>query len=125
MEICSYSINDVEKTFVYNNNIYTACGTAGLKILKFQQEGISEHWNSQKRFTKIPVFFTRTLKINYDFDNITFTLFDITGRVKYKCILKQKSKSFSYNAEDLPSGIYFVKLEGKDRILTKKVIHLK
>jgi len=122
-EVCFYnSGGTAEKTFVNTHNIYIAYGLSGLKILRFLQEGISENYDRQKDFINIPSYFKNTLKINYNLitcSNITFTLFDITGRIEYKNAIKQKSGILVYTAKDLPSGIYFVSLKTNNTRFTR------
>ncbi len=75
--------------------------------------------------------FNPTTKIRYEIPkstNIKLTVYDITGK-EISILANQKVSSGSYevefNGENLPSGVYFYKLETNDFIQTNKMILLK
>ena len=73
-----------------------------------------------------------TTTIVYNFpspsNNLKISIYDINGRLVKK--LYQGSQSMGqhkviWNAENLSSGVYFLKLKADNKILTKKLILIK
>jgi photosystem II stability/assembly factor-like uncharacterized protein len=61
-------------------------------------------------------------------ENISLSLFDVSGRLRkplFKGIQKAGEHTFQLDAEELPSGIYFLRLETKNASSTYKVIIFK
>jgi hypothetical protein len=82
---------------------------------------------TQSTLNIIPNPFTKTAIIKYELaepDNIIFKLFDATGKLVQIVTRHTNSKAgtVKLNSDKLPVGVYILRLEGRNRCLTKKVI---
>ncbi|MEO0288554.1 MAG: C25 family cysteine peptidase [candidate division WOR-3 bacterium] len=84
---------------------------------------------SGDRFIKTPV--NRDLSISYsmgslfidgDFEKINLKVYDITGKIVFKKEVKKGVRSLKF---EKPSGIYFIRVENRDKVLTKKIFLIK
>ncbi|MEJ5306755.1 MAG: C25 family cysteine peptidase [candidate division WOR-3 bacterium] len=84
---------------------------------------------SGEKFVKTPVSKDLSIScrmgslfIEGDFDKINLKVYDITGKIVFSKEIKKGIKTLKF---DKPSGIYFVRVENKDNVSTKKIILIK
>ncbi|MEO0233893.1 MAG: C25 family cysteine peptidase [candidate division WOR-3 bacterium] len=65
---------------------------------------------------------TGSFFIDGDFDKINLKVYDITGKLIFYREVKKGIKTLKF---EKPSGIYFVRVENKDKVLTKKIFLIK
>jgi photosystem II stability/assembly factor-like uncharacterized protein len=122
--------------FPLNSNTGWVCGNQGI-ILKTINGGVGVKQISSivpsefKLFQNYPNPFNPTTRINFSVSKLGFVklkIFDAIGK-EIKELVNQSLTSGTYetdfNATDLPSGIYYYKLETKDFAETKKMTLLK
>ena len=131
-----YSNNSsVNHTYIYNGS-YTvtliathkinSCPDSLVKPLYIQcaggpNIGIEEHSNQNNSYTILPNPFKNELKISSDnkHTKVFFEIFNALGASIYK----NSFNDFIFiNTKDFPSGIYFIKINDGNDIVTKKII---
>ncbi len=117
--------------------VYIACGEYGLYILKqdINATGInSETSNLVKKFSlfqNYPNPFNPTTEIDYSIPyegKVKITIFNSLGKEVQTLINEQKAPgnySIEFHGNNLPSGIYFYKLQSGNYVDTKKFVLLK
>lgn len=84
---------------------------------------------SGDRFVKSPegkdlsIFYKNgSLFLEGDFEKINLKIYDITGKIVFNKDVKKGIRTLKF---ERPSGIYFVRVENKDKVLTKKIFLIK
>ncbi|MCX7833319.1 MAG: T9SS type A sorting domain-containing protein [Ignavibacteria bacterium] len=119
----------------YDNNLYVASSTTGVYKRLFIVTGIKDNKNvigdRYILFQNYPNPFNAITKIRFEIPRDLFVklrVYSIDGR-EVACILNECKKAGSYvitfNGEELPSGIYFYKLESESFADVRKMIILK
>lgn len=129
--------DDANSVCVSGNYAYVANDQSGLSML-----GLSDEWGVDTEpevalpedFYLSPAYpnpFNSTTNITYGLpvaSYIVLELFDLTGRrvsTLVKDNLQPGIHQFNLRADDLPSGLYFVRLEASEQVLSRKILLLK
>ena len=120
--------------FVENGLVYT-CGLSYFNIYSFNTTGINEDEylmpSHIQILTNYPNPFNENTNIVYRLSADCFVeliVYDLLGREEISLVTEQKTAgdyTFNFNAADLPSGIYFYKLQAGDYAQTKKMVLMK
>jgi len=120
--------------FVENGLVYT-CGYSYFNIYSFNTTRIDEDEYSMpshiQTLTNYPNPFNENTNIVYRLSAESFVeliIYDLLGREEISLVNEQKPAgdyTFNFSAADLPSGIYFYKLQAGDYAQTKKMVLLK
>lgn len=132
---CNYDITSKHLLrFDINNCLYPCndeddCNnTCDIHELKIKYSNVIEQF---KLNTIYPNPFNTNCKINYIINqssNINISIYDINGNLIIDLIdsFQNKGKySILWNASNISSGIYFIKMQSFDKIISKKIILLK
>jgi len=106
--ICAF--NNVDH--LYQNSIFDNCYITGIEQSKISDEIISIYPN--------PVSDNLTIKADKVIDNIE--LYDCTGKLALKSIVNTHEFTLSFN--DMKHGIYYLKVQTANEIISKTVIML-
>jgi hypothetical protein len=116
---------------VGTNQILTIVENQGIIGIEPNGNGIPDGFNLHQNY---PNPFNPATKIKFSIPqnlgdkNISLTIFDVLGNEVSKLIegkLTPGDHEIEWNAENMPSGVYFYKLENSSFSLTKKMIVLK
>jgi glucose/arabinose dehydrogenase len=119
-----------------NNELYI-CGYSTGKIYRLQDTTVGINLNSNiipeatQLFQNYPNPFNPSTKINFTLNKNSFTklaVFDLQGKEIKSLIsgnLNAGDYSYFFNAQNLPSGIYFYRLEANGKIFSKRLIVIK
>ncbi len=128
----NYSITSVE---IFDNYLYIATNGAGLWRMSMANLSSIEDNNSitdhYRLYQNYPNPFNHSSKINYFIQKgglVRITVFDILGKEIGTLVNEEKSPGFhqvEFSGENLPTGIYFYKMEindysGKNKLLLVK-----
>jgi photosystem II stability/assembly factor-like uncharacterized protein len=116
--LCCHWLTAIQKV---NDSVGYAVGWNG-RILKITNAGIATHVNNPIEVSEAVVFpnpfsdYTR-IQVESPFKNAAFTLYNISGQ-QVKQINNITGNSFSLHRDNLPSGIYFLRLTQDNSIIS-------
>lgn len=113
----------------YNaGHVFVADGPAGMQIYNFDLlTGLKTEVGSVERFDVFPnpahdkIFITSEI---IELGNVKIALIELTGRVVFEKTMNQSNCSLNtdINVNDLPRGVYLLKVSTDKRFLSKKII---
>lgn len=129
--------NNIWSLFIHENHLFAGSGGNGLYRRPLSEmitgvEQIEDHIPTKfQLFQNFPNPFNPSTIINYELSRhsfVTLKVFDILGRQVQVLVNQQQNAgkySITFNAFNLPSGVYFYRLQSDSFVETKKFILLR
>ncbi|MEJ2617245.1 MAG: T9SS type A sorting domain-containing protein [Ignavibacteriaceae bacterium] len=129
--------NIAEELFIKDHKIFVAGGPTGLYVLSFDstivniEDGDNKLLDDYNLSQNYPNPFNPKTTIKYFLPNssfVTLKVYDILGKEITTLVNERKSAgnySVNFNASNLPSGVYFYRMQAGNFVSTKKFVLLK